>query len=83
MLQYGRRRAIAADSAFFVLGPLIMALALGVGCAALRLLCFEVAGAVAGGWAAPPASLPPPPLPLPLWRAQHAERGLPCRGSPA
>ena len=32
MLHYGRRAAIAADSAFFVLGPAIMAAAFGLGC---------------------------------------------------
>ena len=31
MLHYGRRRAIGVDSFFFIAGPLIMALALGMG----------------------------------------------------
>lgn len=31
MLHYGRRAAIGIDSLFFIAGPLIMALALGVG----------------------------------------------------
>lgn len=31
MLHYGRRAAIGIDSLFFIVGPLIMALALGVG----------------------------------------------------
>jgi len=30
MLHYGRRRAIAIDSAFFIVGPLVMAASAGV-----------------------------------------------------
>lgn len=31
MLHYGRRRAIAADSLFFIVGPVVMAAAMGLG----------------------------------------------------
>ncbi|KAF6262111.1 major facilitator superfamily domain-containing protein [Scenedesmus sp. NREL 46B-D3] len=53
MLRYGRRRAIAAQSVFFVAGPLVMAAATGPGGSvmelAMRLLC-------GGGGQRPPAA---------------------------